>query len=169
MWSCDFDEVIALKKKIAALCLGAMLSFSAVAMAATPEAEMMSAEQAKAVTWIDSLLVKNKPEGAWKTMSSEFQKNVELKKFTELRKKIDQEMGGLKGSSFLSWARPNKQEDQMSYLLFFEKTGPAQCFFIFDKQGNLQDFVIRPLAQKQDKDAKPAKDAKDAKKDNKKK
>ena len=139
-----------MKKKITALVLGAMLSVSAVAMAATPEAEMMSTQQGKAVAWVDAMLVKNNPAATLKLMSAEAQKEIDVKKITEISNEMAKTLGKYKASRFVGWTRFN-QGDQMMYLMAFEKEPVVRCVFIFDKQGNLQNFVVSPLKQEKEK------------------
>ena len=138
-----------MKKKITALVLGAMLSVSAVAMAATPEAEMMSTQQGKAVAWVDAMLVKNNPAATLKLMSAEAQKEIDVKKITEISNEMAKTLGKYKASRFVGWTRFN-QGDQMMYLMAFEKEPVVRCVFIFDKQGNLQNFVVSPLKQEKE-------------------
>jgi hypothetical protein len=141
--------VIAVKKKITALVLGAMLSVSAVAMAATPEAEMMSTQQGKAVAWVDAMLVKNNPAATLKLMSAEAQKEIDVKKITDISNEMAKTLGKYKASRFVGWTRFD-QGDQMMYLMAFEKEPVVRCVFIFDKQGNLQNFVVSPLKQEKE-------------------
>ena len=133
-----------MKKKIVALVLGAMMSFSAMAMAATPEAELMSAQQAKASAWIDAMLVKNKPADAFKVMSSEAQKGVTTQQIAAIGKDI-QKLGKMKGGRFVSWAIPNPKQCQMMYFISFEKAPLVRCVFIFDDKDNLQNFALQPI------------------------
>ena len=134
-----------MKKQITALVLGAMMSFSAIAMAATPEAEMMSAQQAKVAAWTDSMLVKNKPTDARKLMSSEAQKEITEEKITDLSKKINKNFGKFKGGRFISWALLD--QCQMMYIMSFEKAPLVRCLFIFDQKGNMLTFFLQPINQ----------------------
>ncbi len=155
MCPCENYEVIAVKKKIVALALGAMMSMSVAAMAATPDAEMMSAQQVKANTWIDAMLVKNKPTESLKVMSPDFQKNVDDKKITEFHQDLVKHLGKLKGASFVSWVRiPGTDQDQMLYLMSFEKEKLVRCVFFFDKKGNLHNFALTPEQQPKEKEDK---------------
>lgn len=138
-----------MKKKIVALVLGAMMSFSAMAMAATPEAEMMSAQQAKVAAWTDSMLVKNKPADALKLMSSEAQKEITVKKITDVSKEVTKNLGKFKGGRFVSWTVLD--QCQMMYLMSFEKEPVVRCVFIFDQKGNMLNFALQPIKQKQEK------------------
>ena len=138
-----------MKKKITALVLGAMLSVSAVAMAATPEAEMMSTQQGKAVAWVDAMLVKNNPAATLKLMSAEAQKEIDVKKITDISNEMAKTLGKYKASRFVGWTRFD-QGDQMMYLMAFEKEPVVRCVFIFDKQGNLQNFAVSPLKQEKE-------------------
>ena len=138
-----------MKKKITALVLGAMLSVSAVAMAATPEAEMMFTQQGKAVAWVDAMLVKNNPAATLKLMSAEAQKEIDVKKITDISNELAKTLGKYKASRFVGWTRFN-QGDQMMYLMAFEKEPVVRCVFIFDKQGNLQNFAVSPLKQEKE-------------------
>lgn len=147
------DEVIGVKKKITALCLGAMLSLSAVAMAATPEAEAMSAQQVKAANWIDVMLVKNKPADTLKLMGPEAQKEIDAQKITAISQDMTKNMGKYKTSRFVGWTRFD-QGDQLMYLMAFDKEPVVRCVFLFDKQGNLQNFALSPLKQTDEKDKK---------------
>jgi len=151
MYPCKFYEVIELKKKITALFLGAMLSVSAVAMAATPEAEIMSAQQGKAVAWVDAMLVKNNPVGSLKLMGAEAQKEIDAKKITDISQDMTKNLGKYKASRFVAWTRFD-QVDQMMYLMSFEKEPVVRCVFLFDKNGNLQNFALSPLKQTEEKD-----------------
>ena len=145
-----------MKKKILALCLGVMLSLSAVAMAAvTPEAEMMSTQQVKANAWIDAMLVKHKPADSLKLMSAEFQKNVNAQQMEKYHQDAVNDLGQLKGFSFLAWARqPGQEIDILSYLMGFEKEKFVRGAFFFDRKGNLVHFELTKLQQTDEKDAK---------------
>lgn len=143
-----FDEVMKMKKKIAALVLGAMMSFSAMAMAATPEAETMSAQQVKSANWIDAMLVKNKPVDALKLMSADAQKEITDKKITELSQEVNKNLGAFKGARFLGWTVMDQY--QMVYLMSFEKEPLVRCVFLFDEKGNMMNFALQPLKQKQE-------------------
>ncbi len=146
-------EVINVKKKITALCLGAMLSLSAVAMAATPEADAMSAQQVKANSWIETMLVKNKPADTLKLMGAEAQKEIDAKKITAISDEMAKNMGKYKNSRFVGWTRFD-QGDQMMYLMSFEKEPVVRCVLLFDKDGKLQNFALSPLKQTAEKEAK---------------
>lgn len=147
-----------MKKKITALVLGALLSVSAAAMAATPDAEMMSTQQVKASAWIDAMLIKNKPVDSLKVMAPEFQKNVDEKKITQFHQGDLKKLGKLTASQFVSWTRiPQADQDQMLYLMSFEKEKLVRCIFIFDKKGNLQNFVLSPIKQAEEQDKKDTK------------
>ena len=141
-----------MKKKITALVLGAMLSVSAVAMAATPEAEMMSAQQQKAAAWTDTMLVKNKPADTLKLMGAEAQKEIDVKRITDISKDMEKSLGKYKASRFVGWTRFD-QADQLTYLMSFDKEPVVRCVFLFDKQGNLQNFALTPL-KKEKEDSK---------------
>ena len=114
-----------MKKKIAALVLGALLSVSAAAMAATPDAEMMSTQQEKAAAWVDTMLVKNDPAASLKLMGAEAQKEIDVKKATAIHQDMDKNLGKYKGGRF--------------------------CVFLFDKKGNLQNFALSPVKQTAEK------------------
>ncbi|SDP26440.1 hypothetical protein [Selenomonas ruminantium] len=149
-----------MKKKVVALVLGAMMSFSAMAMAATPEAEMMSAQQAKVAAWTDVMLVKNKPTDALKLMSSEAQKEITAKKITDVSKEMAKNLGKFKGARFVSWTVLD--QCQMMYLMSFEKEPIVRCVFIFDQKGNMLNFALQPIKQKQQAPQKPQDKAKPA-------
>ena len=135
-----------MKKKITALVLGALLSVSAAAMAATPDAEMMSTQQEKAAAWVDTMLVKNDPAASLKLMGAEEQKEIDVKKATAIHQDMDKNLGKYKGGRFVGWTRFD-QADQMMYLLSFEKEPVVRCVFLFDKKGNLQNFALSPVKQ----------------------
>jgi hypothetical protein len=139
-----------MKKKIAALVLGALLSVSAAAMAATPDAEMMSTQQEKAAAWVETMLVKNDPAASLKLMSAEAQKEIDAKKATAIHQDMDKNLGKYKGGRFVGWTRFD-QADQMMYLLSFEKEPVVRCVFLFDKKGNLQNFALSPVKQTEEK------------------
>lgn len=143
-----------MKKKIVALVLGAVMSMSVAAMAATPEAETMSAQQGKAAAWVDTMLVKNNPADTLKLMSAEARKEVDVKKITEVSREMTINLGKYKSARFVGWTRFD-QGDQMMYLMSFEKEPLVRCIFMFDKQGNLQNFALTPI--------QPDKDEKDKK------
>lgn len=149
-----------MKKKVAALVLGAMMSFSAMAMAATPEAEMMSAQQAKVAAWTDAMLVKNKPADARKLMSSEAQKEITEKKITDVSKEMTTKLGKFKGARFVSWTVLD--QCQMMYLMSFEKEPIVRCVFFFDQKGNMLNFALQPIPQQQQNNQKPQAKAKPA-------
>ena len=134
-----------MKKKIAALVLGALLSVSAAAMAATPDAEMMSTQQEKAAAWVDTMLVKNDPAASLKLMGAEAQKEIDVKKATAIHQDMDKNFGKYKGGTRFD------QADQMMYLLSFEKEPVVRCVFLFDKKGNLQNFALSPVKQTEEK------------------
>ena len=140
-----------MKKKITALVLGALLSVSAVSMAATPEAESMSAQQGKAAAWVDTMLVKNDPAATLKLMAPEAQKEIDVKKITAISQEMAKNMGKYKSSRFVGWTRFD-QGDQMMFLMSFEKEPVVRCVFLFDQQGNLQNFALSPLKQTEEKD-----------------
>jgi len=137
------------KKKITALVLGALLSVSAVAMAATPESEAMAAQQSKAAAWVDTMLVKNDPAGTLKLMGPEAQKEIDVKKITEISQEMAKNMGKYKASRFVGWTRFD-QGDQMMFLMSFDKEPVVRCIFLFDEKGNLQNFALSPLKQEQE-------------------
>ena len=139
-----------MKKKIMALCLGAILSCSAVAMAVTPDAQALSNEQEKAAAWMDVMLVKNKPVDALKMMGSEAQKEIDAAKITSTAQKMANDLGKYKGAQFVAWTRFD-QADQMVYFMTFEKEPVVRCVLIFDKQGNLQNFGMNPIKQQENK------------------
>lgn len=138
-----------MKKKLTALVLGAMMSVSAIAMAATPESEALSAQQTKAAAWVETMLVKNDPAGTLKLMSAEAQKEIDTKKITAISQDMAKNMGKFKESRFVGWTRFD-QGDQMMYLMSFEKEPVVRCIFLFDKQGNLQNFALSPLKADQE-------------------
>ena len=138
-----------MKKKITALVLGALLSVSAAAMAATPDAEMMSTQQEKAAAWVDTMLVKNDPAASLKLMSAEAQKEIDVKKITDISNDMAKNLGKYKSSRFVGWTRFD-QGDQLMYLMSFEKEPVVRCIFLFDKQGNLQNFALSPLKADQE-------------------
>ena len=142
-----------MKKKIMALCLGTMLSFSAVAMAVTPDAQIFSNEQEKAVAWTDTMLVKNKPVEALKLMGSEAQKEIDANKITSIAQEMTKQMGKYKAAQFVAWTRFD-QADQLVYFMSFEKEPVVRCVLIFDKQGNLLNFGLTPVKQKAEADKK---------------
>ena len=127
-----------------------MMSMSVAAMAATPEAESMSAQQGKAVAWVDTMLVKNNPAASLKLMSAEAQKEIDAKKATAIHRDMDKNLGKYKGGRFVGWTRFD-QADQMMYLLSFEKEPVVRCVFLFDKKGNLQNFALSPVKQTEEK------------------
>ena len=151
MCPCENYEVIAVKKKIVALALGAMMSMSVAAMAATPEAESMSAQQGKAVAWVDTMLVKNNPAASLKLMGAEAQKELDVKKITDISNDMAKNLGKYKSSRFVGWTRFD-QGDQLMYLMSFEKEPVVRCVFLFDKNGNLQNFALSPLKKTEEKD-----------------
>ena len=153
MYPCKIDEVIIVKKKITALVLGALLSVSAVAMAATPESEAMAAQQGKAAAWIDTMLVKNNPAGTLKLMGAEAQKEIDVKKITEISQEMAKNMGKYKASRFVGWTRFD-QGDQMMFLMSFDKEPVVRCVFLFDNKGNLQNFALTPLKQEENSQKK---------------
>lgn len=130
-----------------------MLSLSAVAMAATPEADAMSAQQVKANSWIETMLVKNKPADTLKLMGAEAQKEIDAQKITAISDEMAKNMGKYKNSRFVGWTRFD-QGDQMMFLMSFEKEPVVRCVFLFDKDGNLQNFALSPLKQTEEKEAK---------------
>ena len=140
-----------MKKKIAALVLGALLSVSAAAMAATPDAEMMSTQQEKAAAWVETMLVKNDPAASLKLMSAEAQKEIDVKKITDISNDMAKNLGKYKSSRFVGWTRFD-QGDQLMYLMAFEKEPVVSCVFLFDKNGNLQKFALSPLKKTEEKD-----------------
>ena len=140
-----------MKKKIAALVLGALLSVSAAAMAATPDAEMMSTQQEKAAAWVDTMLVKNNPAASLKLMGAEAQKEIDVKKITDISNDMAKNLGKYKSSRFVGWTRFD-QGDQLMYLMSFEKEPVVRCVFLFDKNGNLQNFALSPLKKTEEKD-----------------
>ena len=146
-------EVITVKKKLTALILGAMLSVSAVAMAATPESEALSAQQGKAAAWVDTMLVKNNPTAALKMMGAEAQKEIDAKRITEISKDMEKNLGKYKASRFVGWTRFD-QGDQLMFLMSFDKEPVVRCVFLFDQQGNLQNFALTPLKQEQEDNSK---------------
>lgn len=150
-----------MQKKILALVFGAMLSMSAVAMAATPEAEAMSAQQAKAAAWTDAMLVKNKPADTLKLMSSEAKKEITDKKITEISKDISKNLGKFQGARLAGWSC--LEQFQLVYFMKFEKEPLVRCVFFFDNKGEMLNFALQPLKinQQEKKD--------DKKKDEKKK
>lgn len=144
-----------MKKKIIVLCATLFVLMATSAYAATPDAEMMSAQQVKATAWIDAMLVKNKPVDSLKVMAPDFQKNVDDKKITEFYQDLVKKLGKLKGASFVSWARiPGTDQDQMLYLMSFEKEKLVRCVFFFDKKGNLHNFALTPEQQPKEKEDK---------------
>ena len=129
--------------KVVALFLGLFMCLSVVASAATPEAEMMSAQQQKAASWIDTMLVKNKPTDALKLMSSEAQKDISDKKIIDMTKEMTQNFGKFKGARFISWTALD--QFQMFYLMSFEKEPMVRCIFIFNKKGEMMNFAMQAI------------------------
>ena len=126
-----------MKKKIVALALGAMMS--------------MSAQQGKAVAWVDTMLVKNNPAASLKLMGAEAQKEIDVKKITDISNDMAKNLGKYKSSRFVGWTRFD-QGDQLMYLMSFEKEPVVRCVFLFDKNGNLQNFALSPLKKTEEKD-----------------
>ncbi|SHK84864.1 hypothetical protein SAMN05216582_12071 [Selenomonas ruminantium] len=150
-----------MRKKILAVLFGVMLGMSAVTMAATPEAEIMSVQQAKAMAWTDTMLVKNKPADTLKLMSSEAQKEITDKKITEIGKDISKNLGKYQGARLAGWSCLD--QFQLVYFMKFEKEPLVRCVFFFNEKGEILNFALQPLQiNKQEK-----KD--DNKKENKKK
>lgn len=136
-----------MKKRVVGLFLGLFMCLSVVAYAATPEAEMMSAQQQKAVSWIDTMLVKNKPIDALKLMNREAQKEISEKKIIELTKEMTQNLGKFKGARFISWTALDKF--QMLYLMSFEKEPVVRCVFFFNEKGEMMNFAMQAIKQKE--------------------
>ena len=158
------DEVIEMQKKIVALLMGAMLSMSAIAMAATPEAEVMSTQQARAAAWTDAMLVKNKPADTLKLMSSEAKKEITDKKINDISKDISKNLGKFQGARLAGWSC--LEQYQLVYFMKFEKEPLVRCVFFFNDKGEMLNFALQPLKINQQETQK---DSKDNKKDNKKK
>lgn len=136
-----------MKKRVVGLLLCLFMCLYVVAYAATPEAEMMSAQQQKAASWIDTMLVKNKPTDALKLMSSEAQKEISEKKIIELTKKMTQNFGKFKGARFISWTALD--QFQMLYLMSFEKEPVVRCVFFFNEKGEMMNFAMQAIKQKE--------------------
>ena len=111
-----------MKKKIAALVLGALLSVSAAAMAATPDAEMMSTQQEKAAAWVDTMLVKNDPAAFVKKAVGEPDiSGLMMQVFTSVRMSKSGSKGGMRSTVI-----PQKPQTQNKRLfncnsIFIEK------------------------------------------------
>lgn len=140
-----------MRKYILALCVAFLMTFSAGAWAATPDATVFSGEQELAVKWTEAMLNKQQPAEALKIMSREAQQNIQAEEMNKISAEITKNLGTLKTSQFVSWNRL-PQVDQVIYLMSFEKEKIVRCVFLYDKKGQLNNFALTPMKEeKQDK------------------
>ena len=133
-----------MKKHIVAFCLLVMLALSGTVMAAAPDAKIFSTEQDLAVRWTDTMFAQNKPADARAMMGAEAQKAVDQDKIVKLSAGIAKDLGQYKSGRFVSWTRYD-QLDQMVYLMGFEKESAIYCVLVFSKQGELENFFLKPI------------------------
>ena len=133
-----------MKKYVVLFCLVAMLALSGSALAAGPDVKDFSTEQDMAARWMDTMLVKNKPVEARAMVGGIAQKAVNQDQMNKLGADNAKNLGACKAGRFVSWTRFD-QADQMVYLMGFEKEPAIYCVMIFSKQGELENFFLKPI------------------------
>ena len=133
-----------MKKYVVLFCLVAMLALSGSALAAGTDAKDFSTEQDMAARWMDTMLVKNKPVEARVMMGALAQKSVTQDQMAKLGAEITKNLGSCNAGRFVSWTRFD-QADQMVYLMGFEKEPAIYCVLVFSKQGELENFFLKPI------------------------
>ena len=153
-----------MKKFIIALAMGAMALLPLPAQAATPtnapDAAAFAAQETLANQWIETMIVQQKPEEAYKLLSPTAQKQIAQDKVVKAGKDMQAKWGKMQALGFVAWERFT-QADRISYVMKFEKAPAVHCMLIFDKQGGLENFGLGEMQQ--NKDAKNQKTQSDKK------
>lgn len=146
-----------MKKYILALCAAFLLALSTNALAATPEAEVLSIEQQGAQKWMDTMLVKSDYKAARSQMSAEGQKGINEKQMKEKQDAIRKTLGKMQKYQFNAWVRLGNY-DRIVYAAQFEKHPLVRCDIIVNQKGQVADFGLAPVQQQTKQDAGDAKD-----------
>ena len=148
-----------MNKKITGILLAGMLALGSMAWestalaaetAAAPDAAAFAAEEQLGDQWLDRMLIKSKTDEAFAMMSERSKKSMNQDKLQQVRAKIATDMGNVKGLRFVSWTRYD-QNDQLVYLMSFDKQPVVRCLLVFDKKGQLDSFVLNPMQVKEQK------------------